>query len=352
MTTRTEFINQAKKWVGFNEYDGSHMEIINVYNSHKPLARGYSVKKNDAWCATFVSSVSIKCNATDIVPTECGCEKMIELFKKLGRWVENDAYAPQIGDIIFYDWQDSGNGDNTGHSDHVGIVAEVNGKSLKIIEGNMNNAVGYRTIQVNARYIRGYGIPNYASKAVSVKEEKPVLSTSSTVLEYKVGDIVKFTGTKHYTNANAASGTACKSGTAKVTNISKNAKHPYHLVAEKKSGSTVYGWVNVSDIAGKVSSTATSGSGTSTAVNSNAKVDPAKSFSESLAGTYKTTANLNMRAGAGTSKAILVVVPNGGNITCYGYYTSVGNAKWYYVTYKNDKGIRYNGFVSGKYLKK
>ena len=352
---RKKVVSVAESLYGCKESDGSHRKIIDIYNGFTPLPNGYKMTYYDAWCATTISTIAIMCEITDIIPRECGCERMINLFKKIGRWVENDAYTPQIGDIIFYDWQDSGIGDNTGFSDHVGMVVSVSGKSIKIIEGNMNNAVGYRNIQVNAKGIRGYGIPDYASKSGSVKNEtKPTVSapTISVSLEYKVGDIIKFTGTKHYANANAASGASCKSGTAKVTSVSKNAKHPYHLVAEKSKGSTVYGWVNAADIAGKVSGTATSGSGVNTTVNSNAKVDPAKSFDKSLTGTYKTTANLNMRAGAGTSKAILVVIPRGGSVDCYGYYTSVDGVKWYYVTYKDNKGVRYNGFVSSKYLKK
>ena len=58
----------------------------------------------------------------------------------------------------------------------------------------------------------------------------------------------QFTGNAHYTNANAASGKACKPGKAKVTMISKGAKHPYHLVKESGGGSTVYGWVNAADV--------------------------------------------------------------------------------------------------------
>ena len=77
------------------------------------------------------------------------------------------------------------------------------------------------------------------------------------------------------------------------------------------------------------------------------KVEPAKSFDKTLHGNYKTTANLNMRAGAGTSKKILTVVPKDGKVTCYGYYTSVNGVKWYYVMYKT-----FSGFVSSKYLKK
>lgn len=82
------------------------------------------------------------------------------------------------------------------------------------------------------------------------------------------------------------------------------------------------------------------------------KIDPAKSFDKSLAGKYKTTANLNIRAGAGTSKTILTVIPKNGNVTCYGYYTNVSDTKWYYVTYKNSNGVTLSGFVSSKYLKK
>ena len=36
---------------------------------------------------------------------------------------------------------------------------------MTIIEGNCDNAVKLRQISVNARYIRGYGVPDFASKA-------------------------------------------------------------------------------------------------------------------------------------------------------------------------------------------
>ncbi len=166
--TAKEIVAQAKAWLGYNESNGSHKQIIDVYNAHKPLARGYAVKYSDAWCATFVSACAIKCGCTDIIPTECGCNPMIQLFKNLGEWVENDAYVPNPGDIIFYDWQDSGSGDNKGSSDHVGIVEGVSGKTITIIEGNYSNAVKRRTLQVNGKYIRGYGVPKYAAKVEKV----------------------------------------------------------------------------------------------------------------------------------------------------------------------------------------
>lgn len=59
------------------ESDDNHKEIIDMYNSHKPLARGYAVTYTDAWCATFVSAVAIKCSLTDILPIECGCGQVM-----------------------------------------------------------------------------------------------------------------------------------------------------------------------------------------------------------------------------------------------------------------------------------
>ena len=47
--------------------------------------------------------------------------------------------------------------------------------------------------------------------------------------EPSVGDIVKFKGTTHFSSSNSTKAVACKPGEAKVTAISKNAKHPYHL---------------------------------------------------------------------------------------------------------------------------
>lgn len=164
MAKASELVKLAQSWVGKKESDGSHKAIVDIYNGHKPLARNYKVKYNDPWCATHITALAIKCNAVDIIPKECGCQEMIVLFKKIGSWVENDAHVPKMGDIIFYDWQDNGKGDNTGWSDHVGIVEKVEGKKITVIEGNINDAVGRRVLEVNGKYIRGYGVPKYEAE--------------------------------------------------------------------------------------------------------------------------------------------------------------------------------------------
>ena len=157
----SKVVTQAQAWVGLKESDKSHKAIIDVYNSHKPLARGYAMKLSDSWCAAFVSSVAIMLGYTDIIPTECSCPKMIDLFKGIGAWVENENRTPNLGDIIFYDWEDNGVGDNKGQANHVGIVEKVTNGKITVIEGNYSDSVKRRTLDVNGKYIRGYGVPKY-----------------------------------------------------------------------------------------------------------------------------------------------------------------------------------------------
>ena len=175
----SKVVAQARSWLGKKESDGSHKFIIDIYNNHKPLARGYKVKYTDSWCATFVSAVAIKLGFTDIIPIECGCGEQIKLWQSMGRWVEDDSYVPNPGDIIYYDWDDSGKGDNTGWSDHVGIVEKVANSVITVIEGNYSNSVKRRDIKVNGRYIRGYGVPKYDEETVEpVIEEEPKTETN------------------------------------------------------------------------------------------------------------------------------------------------------------------------------
>ena len=158
---RQQIVDSAVGWLGSNEADGSHRAVIDLYNSHTPLARGYAVQYDDEWCSTFVSAVAIQCGRTDIIPTECGCERQIQLFMELGAWEEADDYVPLPGDYIFYHWGCWKLGDCEAWSDHVGIVVGTWMNWIKVVEGNKEDAVRYRWLPVNDRQIRGYGIPDY-----------------------------------------------------------------------------------------------------------------------------------------------------------------------------------------------
>ena len=171
---RQSVVDVMKSWLGYSEKNGKFKTIIDLYNTQNPLPRGYKVKYTDEWCATTVTAAGIQAGLHDIIPGECSCSCMIALYQAEGRWKEDDSYTPQPGDIIMYDWQDSGSGDNIGSPDHVGIVEKVVGSTITIIEGNKGEAVARRTLAVNGRYIRGYCIPDYASKAESEDDEMTI----------------------------------------------------------------------------------------------------------------------------------------------------------------------------------
>lgn len=83
--------------------------------------------------------------------------------------------------------------------------------------------------------------------------------------------------------------------------------------------------------------------------SSNDKLESAmyKASGYSKGKSFKTTSDLNMRTGAGTSKKSLKVLSKGAVVTWYGYYNTVNGTDWYLVVDK--KGA--NGYVSSKYLK-
>lgn len=160
---RMKLVKTAEDYLGCNEADGSHEKIIDLYNSHEPLAMDYTVQYTDSWCSTFVSAMAIQCGLTEIIPTECGCERHIGLFQEIGRWVEEDHAIPLPGDLVFYDWDMKKYGESTGWSDHVGIVVGTKWPFVKVIEGNKDDMVTYRVILLNDIQIRGYAKPDYAS---------------------------------------------------------------------------------------------------------------------------------------------------------------------------------------------
>ena len=167
MSNRDKVVNNLLMLKGIKEGSTEHRMIINTFNNSKLCTR-YEMTTKDSWCATTVSYAFIVSKLAGkpgsgalFQCVECSCGKMLELAKKQGIFVEKDSYVPRKGDVIFYDWDDSGSGDNTGWPDHVGIVEWVKDGVIKVIEGNKNDAVGERSIKVNGRYIRGFICPKY-----------------------------------------------------------------------------------------------------------------------------------------------------------------------------------------------
>lgn len=160
--TAQDVLDVMRSWIGYNETNKKYLEILNIYNSHKPLARGYAIKPSDEWCDATVSAAAIKAGAVDLIGTEVGVEKHVDIFKSKGIWIEDGTITPQPGDIIVFNW-DRNAQPNNGGSDHIGYVEKVSGGVITTIEGNTSESVARRTYRVGHGNIRGFARPRYAS---------------------------------------------------------------------------------------------------------------------------------------------------------------------------------------------
>ncbi|MFR3228722.1 MAG: glucosaminidase domain-containing protein [Mediterraneibacter gnavus] len=141
-----DVLNVMRSWIGYSEANRKFRQIIDLYNSYLPLARGYAVQYTDEWCDTAVSAAAIQAGCVDLIGTECGCEKHIEIFKEKGIWIEDGTIVPLPGDIILYNW-DCQVQPNDGYSDHIGYVESVSGQMITVMEGNYNEEVAGEVIQ-------------------------------------------------------------------------------------------------------------------------------------------------------------------------------------------------------------
>lgn len=192
---RQQVVDKFKEYKGAQKGGTKHKYLIDTYNSITPLPAGYKMSYTDAWCAATVSAIGYLCGLQDYIFPECSCSRMIELYKKAGRWEENDAYTPRIGDLIMYDWEDSRSNyattNNTGAPDHVGMIVTINGTFMTVLEGNMGTPrqVGTRSMTVNGRYIRGYCLPDYKAAASARSKQStttsPTTSPSISAVTYK-----------------------------------------------------------------------------------------------------------------------------------------------------------------------
>lgn len=158
MASVEDLIKITNSYKGAKEGGKLHSEILSIYNNHKPLARGYKVKADDAWCMTFISSCFIKAGAVSALGiTECGCQEYVNYAKKHGMVVDE----PQKGDLVFYDWQ------NNGTIDHVGFIYLVSGNNIFVTEGNKNDMVETRIISRYAVTVKCFVRPRYDSNSVS-----------------------------------------------------------------------------------------------------------------------------------------------------------------------------------------
>lgn len=155
---RKLIVSLAKTQVGINAPKGDDV-YIKFYNN----ITGSSFSVNGTpWCAIFVTYIARKVGIpTNVIPNFASCTTSRDKFwKPNGRWRSKSQYTPIAGDIIYFDW------DLSGDCDHVGIVTAVQSGRVYTIEGNTkgsSNAYGVRTKSYPLNYsgIAGYAEPNY-----------------------------------------------------------------------------------------------------------------------------------------------------------------------------------------------
>ena len=157
---RDRVLRAAASLVGVRGGTAAHQQLVNDYNSVKPLPVGYAVKTTDDWCDIFVTTVFQREGLSGLIGRECGVERHIQIFKRLGIWNENGASTPKAGDIITFNW-DQDSQPNNGFADHIGIVESVSNGIIHTIEGNSGNQVRRNTYRIGHGNIRGFATPRY-----------------------------------------------------------------------------------------------------------------------------------------------------------------------------------------------
>ncbi len=113
------------------------------------------------WCADFVTFCLKETYGKDNVPGDfintcsntAGCTSIMNWSKSNGSWT-TDPNTLQPGDLVIFDW------DNSGDGDHVGIFISKNADgTINTIEGNTSGAAGGSCVENKKRApgtIRGY----------------------------------------------------------------------------------------------------------------------------------------------------------------------------------------------------
>lgn len=330
--SRQKVVDLVNSWLGYSEANGKHKIIVDIYNLFSgKLPRSVKMTYDWAWCACTWSALAIKLGYTAIMPIEISCYYIIEEAKKMGCWVERDSYVPKPADAVLYDWDDGSNYasyDNTNCPDHIGTVVYVNESAgyFEVVEGNYSNSVKKRTLSINGRYIRGFITPKYDDNTV-VTPTTPVTPSG----EKKSVDTI----------AHEVIAGVWGNGDARKKAIT-DAGYDFSAVQDRVNailnGSAVQPSTPVQNQNQPSSKKVTA-------------TEYATKYDKGIAGTYKTTADLYCRNGAGTNKKALCVIPKGTLVKNYGYYSLFNNVKWYFIQFTID-GVQYTGFSSSSYLAK
>jgi len=128
----SRIINGARKYLGYNENDGSYKKFTDG--------------RVQAWCADFATYVAKECGG--IIPRFSSVSQIWDWGKKNGRF----STSAKAGDLIIFKGKDK----NGKQVSHTGIVTKVENGKVYTIEGNTSNKVAERSYSLNDSRITGY----------------------------------------------------------------------------------------------------------------------------------------------------------------------------------------------------
>lgn len=131
--------------------------ITKAHNAIGKSAKDFNFQTE--WCALFIDWLFG--DDTPFTGNEYySCTAQMNYWKSVGCW-EDGTTGITEGDIIYYDW------DTSGDCDHVGIVTSIQGDTITVVEGNFGcndwrlSHVGFRAITHSYAFVKGYAIPDY-----------------------------------------------------------------------------------------------------------------------------------------------------------------------------------------------
>lgn len=105
-----------------------------------------------------------------------------EAYVSHAKRMDKSDYTPQLGDIIYFDWDGYGNGGLY----HVEIVTDISGRSITTVGGNTGaynwweSSVNPRWSNIDSGYIVAFARPNYSNETGSDSREDPATPSAPT----------------------------------------------------------------------------------------------------------------------------------------------------------------------------
>ena len=158
---KQKLVSLARSQVGYREGANN----FNKYAQDSRITRLYGWNpQNQPWCCVFVNWCFINAFGYDAGSAltyggTAACANSADLFRQHGAFV----HQPEVGDQIFLY---SGGGIN-----HTGIVVELDGNTLKTVEGNYSDGVSMVSYIAGSSKIAGYGRPDW-QKVLSLPDEE------------------------------------------------------------------------------------------------------------------------------------------------------------------------------------